>query len=171
MTPGRKNLSNTAFDRPLYTALWRVDAMKIEEVFPYLRIRGAAEAIEFYKRAFGAEELFRLAEPGGRIGHAELKIGTYTLMLSDEYPEMGIRGPQSLGGTSFAMHLHVDDADAFVRQAVAAGGTVVRELADHFYGERSGSVRDPFGHEWLIGHHIENVSPEEMQRRYNTALQ
>ncbi len=145
--------------------------MKIIESFPYLRVRGAAEAIEFYKRAFGAEELMRLVEPGGRIGHAEMKIGSATIMLSDEYPEMGIRGPQALGGTSFAMHLHVDDADAYVKQAVAAGATVVRELADHFYGERSGTVLDPFGHEWLIGHHIENVSPEEMQRRYSASLQ
>jgi PhnB protein len=145
--------------------------MRIIESFPYLRLRGAAEAIEFYKRAFGAEELMRLVEPAGRIGHAEIKIGPATIMLSDEYPELGIRGPQALGGTSIAMHLHVDDADACVKQAVAAGATVVRELADHFYGERSGTVLDPFGHEWLIGHHIENISSEEMQRRYSASLQ
>jgi uncharacterized glyoxalase superfamily protein PhnB len=141
-------------------------ASRIHEAFPYLRLRRAAEAIAFYKRAFDAEELFRLTEPSGRIGHAELKIGTMTLMLSDEFPEYGIQGPEGLGGTSFAMHLHVDDADAAIRRAVEAGAMVVMEPADHFYGERSGRIRDPFGHEWSIGHEIEKVAPEEMQRRY-----
>ena len=141
--------------------------MTIHEVFPYLRVKNAAEAIDFYARAFGAEELMRLTEPGGRIGHAEIKIGGTTLMLSDEYPELGIRGPESLGGTTFSIHLHVDDADALMRRAVEAGATVVREMSDAFYGERSGSVRDPFGHEWLLGHQIEEVTPEEMQRRYD----
>jgi len=127
--------------------------------------------MDFYRRAFGAEELFRLQEPTGRIGHLEFKIGATTLMLADEYPEYGIQGPKSLGGTSIAIHLHVDDASGFVQQAVAAGATVVRELADHFYGERSGTVRDPFGHEWLIGQHIEDVSTNEMQRRYTAMFQ
>jgi len=141
----------------------------VHEVYPYLRLRDAARALEFYNSAFGAEELFRLTEPSGRIGHAEIKIGGTTLMLSDEYPEMNIVGPQSLGGTSFSIHLHVDDADAWIERAVAAGATVVRPAADAFYGERSGTVRDPFGHEWLLGHQVEEVSPQEMQRRY-TAL-
>ena len=141
----------------------------IHEVFPYLRVRGAAAAIEFYKTAFGAEETFRLAEPGGRIGHAQIKIGGTTLLLADEHPEYGIVGPQTLGGTTFSIHLHVENADAIVAQAVAAGATVVRELKDQFYGERSGAIRDPFGHEWLLGQTIETVSPEEMQKRY-TAL-
>jgi PhnB protein len=141
----------------------------VHEVYPYLRLRDAARALEFYKRAFGAEELFRLAEPSGRIGHAEIRIGGTTLMLADEYPEMNNVGPQTLGGTSFSIHLHVDDADAWIERAVAAGATVVRPAADAFYGERSGTVRDPFGHEWLLGHQIEEVSPQEMQRRY-TAL-
>ena len=145
--------------------------MKVVEVFPYLRVRGAADAIDFYKRAFGAEEIFRLAEPSGRVGHAEVRIGTTTVMLADEYPEMGIRGPQSLGGTTFAIHLHVDDADAVVKQAVESGATVIRELANQFYGERSGSVRDPFGHEWTIGHHIETMSTDEMQRRFTAMFQ
>jgi PhnB protein len=141
----------------------------VHEVYPYLRVRDAGRALDFYKQAFGAEELFRLTEPSGRIGHAELKIGGTTLMLADEYPEMNIVGPQTLGGTSFSIHLHVDNADAWIERAVAAGATVLRPAADAFYGERSGSVRDPFGHEWLLGHQVEEVSTEEMQRRY-TAL-
>jgi|SRR5579872_3415725 len=140
--------------------------VKILEVYPYLRIHGAAEAIDFYKRVFDAQELSRMQEPGGRIGHAGLKIGGATLMLSDEYPELGIRGPQALGGTSIAIHLHVENVDALMQRAVEAGATLVRKLEDHFYGERSGTVRDPFGHEWLLGEHIEDVTPDEMQRRY-----
>jgi PhnB protein len=143
---------------------------EIHEVYPYLRVHSAAEAIEFYARAFGAAEIFRLTEPSGRIGHAEIKIGPATLMLSDEYPEHGIKGPRALGGTSFSIHLHVDNVDAMFEQAVRAGASVVRPLKDQFYGERSGTVRDPFGHEWLLGQHIESVSTEEMQRRYTELL-
>ncbi|RPH53683.1 MAG: VOC family protein [Lysobacterales bacterium] len=141
----------------------------VHEVYPYLRVRDAGRALDFYQRAFGAQELFRLTEPGGRIGHAEIKIGATTLMLSDEYPEMGVVGPQALGGTTFSIHLHVDDADAWIARAVEAGATIVRPATDAFYGERGGTVRDPFGHEWMLGHQIEEVSSEEMQRRY-TAL-
>jgi PhnB protein len=141
--------------------------VKVHEVFAYLRLRGAAEAIDFDKRAFDAHEVFRLAEPGGRIGHAEIKIGNTVLMLADEYPEHGIIGPQTLGGTTFAIHLHVDDVDSLMLRATNAGATVLRPLADQFYGERSGSIRDPFGHEWLLGQHIEDLTPEEMQRRYD----
>lgn len=141
--------------------------VKVHEVFPYLRVRGAAQAIDFYKRAFGAEELFRLTEPGGRIGHAEIRIGPATIMLSEEYPEFGIVGPQALNGTSVSIHLHVENADALIERARAAGATVIREPKDEFYGERGGTVRDPFGHEWLLGHQTESVTPEEMQRRYN----
>ena len=141
-------------------------AVKILEVFPYLRVRGAAAALDFYKRVFDAQELSRLSEPGGRIGHAELKIGGVVLMISDEYPEQGIHGPQGLGGTSIAIHLHVENMDALMQRAVEAGATVVREPEDQFYGERSGMLRDPFGHEWLLGQQIEKVSVEEMQRRY-----
>lgn len=144
--------------------------MAIHEVFAYLRLRDAARAIDFYSEAFGAVEKFRLTEPNGRIGHAELALGETTLMLSDEYPEFGIYGPESVGGTSFTLHLHVDDADALIRRAVLAGATVVRAAADQFYGERSGTIRDPFGHEWNIGHEIEQVSPEEMQRRYDAMM-
>lgn len=141
--------------------------IQIHEVYPYLRVRRAAEAIDFYTKAFGAQELFRLTEPGGRIGHAEIKIGGMVLMLSDEHPEYGIQGPQSLGGTSISIHLHVDQVDALMQQAIDAGATVLRPLADQFYGERSGTVRDPFGHEWLLGQQIEKVAPEEMQRRFS----
>ena len=141
--------------------------MKIHEVFAYLHVRDAAKAIEFYKQAFGAEEKFRLQEPGtGRIGHAELTFAGTTVMLADEFPEYGIRGPETIGGTSVTIHLHVDDADEVVKRAAAAGATVEMAPTDQFYGERSGIVRDPFGHRWNIGHHIEDVSTEEMQRRY-----
>ena len=144
--------------------------MKIKELFAYLRVKDAARAIDFYQRAFGATEKFRLAEPTGRVGHAELDFGGATLMLSDEFPEFGIKGPQAIGGTSVSIHLHVDDADAVVERAVAAGATVVVPLRDQFYGERSGTVRDPFGHEWNIGHHLEDVSTDEMQRRYDELM-
>jgi PhnB protein len=139
---------------------------KIKEMLPYLRVKGAAKAIEFYKEAFGAEETYRLTEPGGRIGHAALTIGPAILLLSDEYPEQGIHGPQTPGGAGMAMHLHVENVDALMRQAVEAGARVTRELANHFYGERSGAIRDPFGHEWILGEEIEKVTPEEMQRRF-----
>lgn len=145
----------------------RASGTGIHEAFPYLRLRRASEAIEFYKRAFGATELFRLTEPSGRVGHAELKIGPMTIMLSDEFPEYEIRGPETIGGTSFSIHLHVDNADAAIKRAVEAGATLVRPASDQFYGERSGAVRDPFGHEWMIGHEIEKVEPTEMQRRYD----
>ena len=144
---------------------------EIKEVFPYLRVKNASAAIEFYTRAFGARELFRLTEPGGRIGHAELSLGGITLMLADEYPEYGILGPQSIGGTGMSIHLHVVNADVVAERAVAAGATVLRPLADQFYGERSGTLLDPFGHEWMLGHEIEKVSPEEMQRRFTAMFE
>lgn len=141
--------------------------MKIHELYPYLRARDAGAAVQFYKAAFGATEKFRLVEPGGRIGHAELLFGDQMIMLSDEYPEYGIRalGPDDAGLCLF--HLYVDDADAMIESAVSAGARIVREAADQFYGERSGTVRDPFGYDWMIGHSIEEVEPEEMQRRYD----
>lgn len=145
------------------------DELVIHDVYAYLRLHDTAAAIDFYTRAFGAKELFRLVEPSGRVGHAEVKIGAVTVMLSDEYPEYNIHGPRSIGGTSVSMHIHVSDVDRLFEQAVAAGATVVRPLENQFYGERSATVRDPFGHEWLLGGHIEDVTLEEMQRRY-TAL-
>lgn len=143
----------------------------IHEVYAYLRVHSTAEAIDFYSRAFDAKEIFRLTEPGGRIGHAEVRIGPTTVMLADEYPEHNIRGPRSLGGTTFSMHLHVADVDKAFERAVAAGASVVRPLQNQFYGERSGTVRDPFGHEWLLGGHLESITPEEMQRRYTAMFQ
>lgn len=139
---------------------------QIHEVFPYLRVRSAAEAIAFYTEVFGAKERFRLTEPSGRIGHCELELGKIILMLSDEYPEYNILGPQAPGATGCLIHLHVDNADALAAKAVAAGATLVREPKDAFYGERSCTIRDPFGHEWMLGHEIEQIAPEEMQRRF-----
>lgn len=143
--------------------------MSIHEVFPYLCVRGAAKAIDFYVQAFGAREKFRLTEPSGRIGHADLEFGGASVMLADEFPEYGILGPESIGGSAVTIHLHVDDADAVIARAVAAGAQVLIAPQDQFYGERSGRIRDPFGHSWNIGHSIEAVTPDEMQRRY-TAL-
>ena len=141
--------------------------MAIHEMFPYLCVGDAKAAIDYYGKAFGAREKMRLTEPSGRVGHAELDFGGATLMLADEFPEIGVRSPTSIGGSAVSIHLHVDDADAVVAAAAAAGGTVELAPRDFFYGERSGVVRDPFGHRWLIGHAIEQVSPEEMQRRYD----
>jgi PhnB protein len=143
--------------------------MKIEEVFAYLCVSDAKAAIAFYGHAFGATEKFRLTEPSGRVGHAEMAFGPMTVMLSDEYPEYGIRSASAIGATPVSIHLHVDNADRMIEQALKAGATLEREAQDAFYGERSGVVRDPFGHRWLIGHPIEDVTTDEMQRRY-TAL-
>ncbi len=126
----------------------------------------AARRSPFYKQAFGATEKFRLTEPSGRIGHAELAFGDATLMLADEFPEMGFHAPDADGPRTFVIHLHVDDADAMIAQAVKAGAKLVRPAQDQFYGERSGTVRDPFGYDWMLGHAIEQVEPAEMQRRY-----
>lgn len=139
---------------------------QIQKVFPYLRVRDANAAIEFYEKAFGAEEIFRLSEPSGRIGHAELRFGSFTVMVSDEYPEYGIQGPEAFGGTGSSVHLHVDDVDSMLTRAVDAGAKVIMEPQDQFYGERSAKLHDPFGHEWLLGSQIEDVSHAEMQRRF-----
>ncbi|MGH9670678.1 MAG: VOC family protein, partial [Terriglobales bacterium] len=128
-------------------------------------IQGAAAAIEFYRKAFGATELVRMAQPDGRIGHAELRIGDSVVMLADEVPEMGYRGPKSLGGTPVSILLYFDDVDAVVARAVAAGAKLTREVKDQFYGDRSGVIEDPFGHLWTIATHKEDVSPEEIDRR------
>jgi len=140
---------------------------EIHEVFPYLMVRDAQAAIAFYQQAFGATERFRLVEPSGRIGHVELDFGNGAiLMISDEFAEYGIRSAKTLGGSAVTLHLHVDDADAVVARAVAAGATLDMAPQDQFYGERSGVFRDPFGHRWNVGHSIEKLTPEEMQRRY-----
>jgi PhnB protein len=134
-------------------------------VTPYLIIRDAARALEFYKKAFGATELMRFPAPGGKIGHAEIKIGDGVVMLAVESPEMGHKSPQTLGGTAITLMFYVPDVDAQFAKAVAAGGTVKQALKDQFYGDRSGTITDPFGHIWTIATHKEDVSPEEMQRR------
>ena len=144
--------------------------MKIHELFPYLCVKDAARAIDFYAKAFGAIEKFRLSEPSGRIGHAEIMFGSMTLMLSDEFPEYGIHAPKPGAPMPFSIHLHVENADASIERAVSAGASLERPAQDEFYGERGGVVRCPFGHRWMIGHHIEDVSPEEMQRRYTRLL-
>lgn len=137
---------------------------------PYLTVRGAARAIELYTNALGAREIYRLAEPSGRVGHAELEIGGQRLMLADEYPEIGVIGPQSRGGATSALHLDVPDVDALVAQAAAAGFQVLRPATDEFWGERGAKLADPFGHVWHVSTKIEEVSPEEMQRRWDAIL-
>lgn len=134
----------------------------------YLCVDGAADALDFYRRAFGAEELYRLPMPDGRLGHAEMRIGDTKLMLSDEWPEGGVVGPHRQEGSSTSFSITVDDVGALDRMwadALAAGATVEREPADQFYGHRTGTVVDPFGHRWSISAVLEEVSPEEMRRR------
>ncbi len=144
---------------------------QIQEVFAYLCVRDSAAAIDFYTRAFGATEKFRLVEPSGRVGHAEMQLGPFVLILSDAFPEYGIEAPAPGVLPPVRMHLHVDDADAAIACAIAAGATPLGEIDDAFYGERGGRVLDPFGHVWLIGHSIESVTPEEMQRRYTAMFE
>lgn len=132
-------------------------------VTPYLIVKGAAKAIDYYTKAFGATELVRMAGPDGKIGHAEMRIGDSCIMLADEHPEMGAVAPQ--GNSPVGICLYVPNVDVMFNQAVAAGGTVVRPLADQFYGDRSGTLTDPFGHKWTVATHKEDVSPEEMKKR------
>ena len=138
-------------------------------VTPYLAVKQAADAIEFYRRAFGAKERMRMPGPDGKIGHAELEIGNSVIMLADEHPDMDFRGPASIGGTSVTLHLYVPDVDASFSKATAAGAKPVRAVEDQFYGDRAGSVRDPFGHVWHIATHKEDLSPEELRRRAEAA--
>jgi PhnB protein len=134
-------------------------------VTPYLIVDGAADAIEFYKRAFGAEELFRMQMPDGRIGHAEIKIGDSPVMLADEFPENDARGPKSRGGACVHLMLYVPDVDETFKRALAAGATELEPLVNQFYGDRSGKLRDPYGHIWMVATHVEDVPPEELERR------
>ena len=132
-------------------------------ITPYLIIKGAAKAIDYYKKAFGATEIMRMAGPDGTVGHAELKIGDSIFMMGDEMPEMGYRAPQ--GSAPVGLMLYVDDVDRVFKQAIAAGGRVDKEVQDQFYGDRSGTLYDPFGHMWTVATHKEDVSPEEMKKR------
>lgn len=138
-------------------------------VTPYLIINGASDAIDFYKRAFGAIELFRMPQPDGKVGHAEIKIGNSHVMLADEHPAMGYKSPATLGGSPVSLMIYVEDVDNVFNQAIAAGGKEEKPLQNQFYGDRSGTLTDPFGHVWHISTHIEDVSPEEMDKRMAAA--
>lgn len=139
-------------------------------ITPYLYIKGAAKALDFYKRAFGATELMRMEMPGGGIGHAEIMIGDSMLMLADEFPDMGVRSPLSLGGNGSSILIYCEDVDSLFAKAVAAGAKEVRPLKDQFYGDRSGTIEDPFGHQWTIATHKEDVTPEECARRHEEMM-
>ena len=132
---------------------------------PYLIVQGAAQALDFYKSAFNAVETMRMPAPGGKVGHAEIRIGNSPIMLADEHPEMGYVGPQALGGTPVSLMLYVEDADAVFAKATAQGASVVKPMQNQFYGDRSGTVKDPFGHVWTVATHIEDLTPEEIQKR------
>ncbi|HQZ65441.1 MAG TPA: VOC family protein [Planctomycetaceae bacterium] len=137
-----------------------------QTVTPYLLIKGASEAIDFYTRIFNATETTRLTAPDGRIGHAEIRIGESTIMIADEHPEMDFLGPESRGGTTVSLLIYVEHADDVFYAAIAAGATELRPLCDQFYGDRSGTVTDPWGHVWSIATHLEDISPAELQRRF-----
>jgi len=139
-------------------------------ISPYLAVDDAAEAIEYYKKAFGAEETERMEAPDGKIGHAELKIGDSHVMLSDPFPQASTTPPKELGGTSASIFMYVEDVDAVVQKAVAAGATVTMEVEDQFWGDRFGSITDPFGHNWSIATHIEDLTPEEIEERGKAAM-
>jgi PhnB protein len=138
-------------------------------VTPYLIIKGAADAIEYYKKSFGATELFRMPTPDGKIGHAELKIGDSPIMWSDEHPDLGHVGPQTLGGTPVGIMIYVDDVDTIYKRAISGGGQEIKPLQDQFYGDRSGTLKDPFGHMWTVATHVEDVAPAEMEKRMAAA--
>jgi PhnB protein len=136
-----------------------------EGATPYLIIKGAANALEFYKKAFGATEIMRIPAPGGTVGHAEIKIGHAIIMLADEFPEMNCKSPEAYGGSPVSMMVYVPDVDKFVKRAVDAGAKLVRPVENKFYGDRAGSLEDPFGHQWHFSTHVEDVRPDEMAKR------
>ena len=142
---------------------------EVAPMSPYLIVKDAPRAIAFYQKAFGATELFRLCEPSGKVGHAELRIGRAYFMLADEYPDFGAQSPVTLGGTPVSIQMYVDDVDVVVSRAVEAGATVLRPAVDEFYGDRVALIADPMGHKWHLATHKEDVTPEEMQRRMNEA--
>jgi len=139
-------------------------------VSPYLIVTNAAEAISFYERAFGAEELLRLNDPRGRVGHAELRFGDTVVMLADEYPDFGALAPSRLGGSPVKLHINVADVDVALRRAVEEGATVVRVASDEFHGHRTAMVVDPFGHSWFLSAKVADVAPKEMQRRFTAMM-
>lgn len=137
---------------------------------PYLICDRAADAIAYYVTVFGARELFRLCEPSGKVGHAELQFGGSRIMLADEYPDFGAVSPNTVGGSPVSLHLYVEDVDGVVARAVEAGATVLRPVSDESFGDRSGVIRDPFGHKWQLATRLEEVTPDEMQRRWSEEL-
>ena len=137
-------------------------------VTPYLNLSGASDAIAYYKKALGAEEVLRMEDPGGKVHHAEIKIGDSRIMLADEHPELQALSPKTVGGSPVSIHLYVEDVDAAVSRAVAAGAKLIRPVADQFYGDRVGGVEDPFGYRWFIATHKEDLSIEEIRRRAET---
>jgi PhnB protein len=144
----------------------------VETITPlvYLTVKGAAAAIAFYEQAFGGKEIFRLVGPDGKIGHAEIALGTSRIMLSEEYPDFGALSPHTVGGCPMKMHLAVADAEAAVAQALKAGATLIRPVKVEFYGEKTGMVTDPFGFSWFLAEQVEEVTPEEMQRRWDAMM-
>ena len=139
-----------------------------EGITPYLICKNAEAAIQFYKKAFGAEELFRIGQPG-MVGHAEMKIGNAIFMLADEFPDMGAVGPETIGGTPVSLYIYVEDVDGFTEKAVAEGLKILKPVADQFYGDRSGHFEDPFGHKWGFATHKEDLTPEELNERAKAA--
>lgn len=144
-----------------------VDAIpdQYPRVMPYLHVDGAAEAIKFYEEVFGATERLRMPDPSGKIGHAELQLGDSVIMLADEYPDMGIRGPSAFGGSPVTISVYVEDVDETFAKALDLGAKTVQEVVTQFYGDRSGQFEDPFGHRWSVATHVEDVPPDEMERR------
>ena len=139
-------------------------------VTPYLIVTGAASALDYYKMAFDAQEIMRMPGPNGKIVHAEIQIGSSRIMLADESPEMGHKSPQTLGGSGTGLMLYVTDVDDTFQRAVSGGGKVVRDVQNQFYGDRSGTLTDPFGHSWTIATHVEDVAEDEMKRRMDEAM-
>jgi PhnB protein len=140
------------------------------QVTPYLCVDGAADAIDFYSKVFGASEKVRMPSPGGKVGHAELEIGDSLIMLADEHPEMGIRGPKTIGGTPVTVSVYVEDVDDVFKRAIDAGATALRDVENQFYGDRRGDFEDPFGHRWSVATHVEDVPPDEMEKRMAAAM-
>lgn len=141
-----------------------------QHVTPYLCVDGAAAAIEFYESVLGAKERMRMPSPGDKVGHAEIQLGESIIMLADEHPDLGVRSPKTIGGTPVTISVYVEDVDAVFDAAVAAGATALQPVENQFYGDRSGQFEDPFGHRWNVATHVEDVPPDEMEKRMKAAM-